>query len=143
MATAASVNLQDLLAAFEWVSSSGTFDNAAYVSRIAGAVHLSSSGGELEEELPADIDDEHLYLVVPSRNDLALGRNLVLRFVEANMAHAHGRVHAIFSKPGAYSRYKDLPERHGQLDAWYQFEEQSVEHALCEWCAVNELLVTK
>jgi hypothetical protein len=143
MTTAASVNLQDLLTAFEWVSGSGTFDNAAYVSRVTGAVHLSSSGGELDEELPADIDDERLYLVVPSRSDLDLGRHLVLRFVDANMPDAHGQVRAIFSKPGAYSRYKDLLERHGQLDAWYQFEERSVEQALRDWCAENDLLVTK
>jgi len=142
MATTPSVNFQDLLAAFEWVSGGGPFDNSAYVSRVTGAVHLSSSGGELDEELPSDLDDERLYLVVPSRGDLELGRNLVLRFVEANMPDTHSQVRAIFSKAGAYSRYKDLLQHHGQLDAWYQFEALSVEQALRDWCAENDLLVT-
>jgi hypothetical protein len=97
MTAAAPVKLDDLLTAVEWVSGEGTYDHSAYVSRTTGGIHIASAGGGLDEELPADVDDERLYVEVPSRSDLDLGRNLVLRFVEAKMPDAYNQIRAIFS----------------------------------------------
>jgi len=46
-------------------------------------------------------------------------------------------VRHIFSRRGAYRRYKDLLVRRGALDLWYDFSNKAEEAALREWCAEN------
>jgi hypothetical protein len=49
------------------------------------------------------------------------------------------RVDAIFSKRGAYSRFKDLLEEKGLLDKWYNFEDERNRNALMQWCIENDI----
>jgi hypothetical protein len=72
-----------------------------------------------------------------SKNDLDLGRNLVFDFVEANIPGEFESVREIFSRKGAYARYKDVLEAKGQLEAWYKFENEATENALRAWCKEN------
>jgi hypothetical protein len=51
------------------------------------------------------------------------------------------RCRFIFSKRGAYGRFKDLLDYRGQLDAWYEHERRAAERALREWAAENGLAV--
>ena len=142
MTTSAPVSFDDLLAAFEWVSAAGPFENEAYVSRVTGKLHWSSSLNELDEELPEDIEDESIYLAVPHKTDLELGRDLVYRFVEDHLPEFFELVSGFFRKRGAYSRFKTLLERKGKLEAWYEYEASAVEQALRDWCADNEIPLT-
>jgi len=137
----APVKLSELLDAFDWVSASGMFENQAYVNRESGKVYWSSSTDELGEELPEDIEDGTLYIAVPHKNEFDLGRSLVLRFVEEQLPDSYERVNGYFHKRGAYARFKDLLERHGRLEAWYQYEARAVEQALREWCEENGLQI--
>jgi hypothetical protein len=137
------IKLKDLLEAFEWVDAGEVagIDSQAYVNRLTGAVHLS---GELvDEELPADIEDESLYLEVPGKQELDLGRSLALRFTREQLADSFDVVADFFRKKGAYSRFKSLLERTGRLEAWYQYEEQATEQALREWAEVNGLTLVR
>src|SRR6266536_5589275 len=43
-------------------------------------------------------------------------------------------VRQIFSSRGAYARFKDLLDRRGALDHWYDFEAKAEERALRTWC---------
>lgn len=130
------MRFEDLLAAYEWVSSSPD-DSDAFVSRITGNVHWSSSLLELDDELPEDIEDGSIYVVVPNKHDLNLGKNLALAFAREQLADSYQTVADIFHQRGAYGRFKDLLERKGQLQAWYEFEAKATEVALLEW-AVEE-----
>lgn len=76
------LNFDDLESAFLWVSGAGPFENSAYVSRVSGKIYWDSDSFEREEELPDDIEDGTLYIAVPHKNDLELGRSLVFEFVE-------------------------------------------------------------
>lgn len=135
------VKLSELLDAFDWVSASGIFENQAYVNRESGKVYWSSSTSELEEELPEDIEDGTLYVTVPHKNEFDLGRSLALRFVEEQLPDSYELVHGYFRKQGAYSRFKNLLERQGRLEAWHQYEAGAVEQALREWSEENGLQV--
>jgi len=75
MTLTAPVKYDDLLAAYEWVSSSPD-DSEAFVSRVTGNVYWSSSTMELDDELPKEIEDGILYVVVPNKHDLNLGKVL-------------------------------------------------------------------
>lgn len=139
----AHVYLSELLIALEWVSAADASDNSAYVSRQSGQIFWDTDTGDLEEELPDDVEDEALYARVPHKHDLDLGQRLVFRFIETNAAEAYDQVRGFFSKRGAYARFKDFLERRGLLDDWYSYEEQAAEAALREWAESEDLEVVE
>jgi hypothetical protein len=143
MTLSAPVKFDDLLAAYEWVSSSSPAENEAFVSRITGNVYWSSSMIDLDEELPNDIEDGSIYATVPHKYDLNLGKNLVLTFAEEQLADSYETVSTIFRQRGAYGKFKDLLERKGHLDAWYKYETDAIELALRKWAAEQRLLIAE
>jgi len=132
-----SVNLDDLLAAFEWVSGgeSAGLDCQAFIDRTTGTIHWCGEG--CDEEPPDDIEDGARYVAVPAKSEFDLGRALALRFVDEHLPAASGKVHAFFRQRGAYAQFKSLLARAGQLDAWHAHEQQAVEDALRDWCEDN------
>jgi hypothetical protein len=141
MTPCAPVKYDDLLAAYEWVSSSPD-DCDAFVSRVTGNVHLSSSTMELDEELPEDIEDGSIYGAVPSKHDLNLGKNVALTFAEEQLPDSYQTVESFFRQRGAYGRFKDLLERKGCLDAWHHYEAKATELALRQWAAEEGLSIS-
>lgn len=137
----APVKFDDLLAAYEWVSSSPPAENEALVSRITGNIHWSSSMIELDEELPENIEDRSIYVSVPHKYDLNLGKNVALVFAEEQLADSYETVANIFRQRGAYGRFKDLLERKDRLQAWYDYEANATELALREWGAEQGLSI--
>ena len=139
MEPSAPLNYADLLDAFEWVSAGADWENSAYVCRATGATYFTSSTMEFSEELPDDIDDGGLYIAVPRKTDLNLGKNLAIKFATEHLPDAYDNVCRFFRKPGAYGRFKELLERHDSLDTWYEFEALEFEQALREWSRENEI----
>ena len=135
------VSISDLLAALEWVSASAALENSAYVSRSTWQTYLTSLGIDVGEELPDDIEDGSEYVAIPHKNELNLGRALAIRFAEENLADSADEVHAFFNRRGAYGRFKDLLERKGCLEGWYEYEMKAVKDALREWCRENGIAV--
>ena len=131
------VDLDELLAAYEWVSAgeAAAVDAEAYISRIDGQIHWCGEG--VDEEPPEDIEDGTAYIAVLRKSELDLGRSLALRFAEEHLPRSWEEVDGYFRQRGAYSRFKSLLERVGQLDAWHQYEQAATEEALSEWCAEN------
>lgn len=134
------VKFDDLLAAYEWVSSSPD-DGAAFVSRVTGNVHWSSTTMELDDSLPEDIEDGSVYVAVPNKHDLNLGKYLALTFAEERLADSYQTVANNFHQRGAYGRFKDLLERKGLLQTWYDFEAKATEVALRKWAAEEGLSI--
>ena len=139
MQTTTSISFSEFLASFEWVSAALPCENEAYVNRISGNILYSSNSNEVEEVLPLDIEDETVFVTVPNKRDLDLGRGLALRFVEEHLPESYVFVHGFFRSGGAYARFKDLLERKNQLENWYAFEKTAVEQSLREWSAENGL----
>lgn len=139
MQTSTLASFDELLASLEWVSAAHPCENETYVSRVTGRIFWSSGNTDGEEELPADIEDGTVYVTVPSKRDLDLGRGLAQRFVEERLPESRDFVHEVFRSGGAYSRYKAFLERKKLLDEWYEFEKRAVERTLQEWSAENGL----
>jgi hypothetical protein len=93
------------------------------------------------EPLPEDIDDGAKYVRLPDRQDLDLGTELVLRFAAERLDEHYDEIAAIFSRKGAYRRFKQFVSRLGALDSWYEFENDAREKALRDWCAENSVEV--
>jgi hypothetical protein len=130
------VSFSDLQCAFEFVSSGGTGENEAYLDRQSGKIYWHSEFGDNDEELPDDIDDKK-YTAIPDKRELDLGKPLVLDFARGFLPEDYDEVRRIFSRSGAYRRYKDLLVRRGALERWYDFSNKAEEVALREWCAQN------
>ena len=128
------VSFADLELAFEFVSAGAMGENEAYLDKQSGKIYSASVA---DEELPADIDDEK-YAEIPHRNELDLGKPLVLDFVGQFLPNDYDEVRRIFSRKGAYHQFKRLLERRGAaLQQWYDFSAKAQTEALREWCEEN------
>jgi len=114
------VSFSDVQLAFEFVSSGGMGENEAYLDRQSGKIYWHSEFGDNDEELPDDIDDEK-YISIPDKRELDLGKPLVLDFAREFLPDDYDEVRHIFSRRGAYRRYKDLLVRRAALERWYDF----------------------
>ena len=136
------VKYQDLESALDWSSSGGPYENTALLSRRTGDVFLKSMHGDFGEELPEDIEDGTLYVSVPHKNELNLGRELVFDFLESVAPQHQCAVESYFRNRGAYAKFKTLLERESILDEWYSFESEATRSALLKWASENGFHVT-
>ncbi len=131
------VKLGDLEDAMMFVSSGGTLASSAWLRRDTGEVICHNTEIEDVAPLPADIDDQDRYLEIPDKREFGLGKPLALDFARTKLPECFEQVRDIFSRRGAYGRFKDLLDRHDSLDAWYEWEREQTQQALREWCAEN------
>lgn len=136
------LKLSDLIDALDWASADGSFETAAHVDRRTGKIHWEGGDDDLAEDLPSDVADESLYASVPHKRDLDLGHSLVSDFVESQAPHIRDEVRDCFSRRGAYRRFKDLLDRRGLLQAWYDYEQKAVEDAIRQWAEEEGFEVT-
>jgi hypothetical protein len=136
------VSFQELLLAFEFVSFGGMGEHESYLCKESGKIYWHSEFGEDEEELPDDIDDDDKYLRIPDKRELDLGKPLVLEFAREFLPDDFNKLREIFSKRGAYARFKDLLEYRGALAQWHEFEAKAQEKALRDWCEDNSIELT-
>jgi hypothetical protein len=130
-----------LESALQWSSGGESLENEALLSRSTGQVFFTSEHGDADDDLPDDIDDEALYLAVPHKNDLGLGRNLVLAFAEEHAPMHVQTIESFFRHKGAYAKFKALLERTQLMDRWYVFEATATRRALEAWAADNGFVV--
>jgi len=127
------INYSEIELAFDFVSSQPRFINEAFLSKAKGELNFVSDVGD-SDECPEDIEDADKYITLPHKHDLNLGVVLVHEFVQQRIPDQAQRVERIFSRKGAYARFKDFLEQLDLLEDWYRFEEAHTEHALKCWC---------
>jgi len=124
--------------AFLFVSMEQMYIHQAFLCKETGEVFYKSELGGFDE-LPDDIDDLEKYIAIPHKNDLDLGTNLVFQFVSEFIPERMDKVKEIFTRKGAYARFKDLLEYVGMLEKWYEYENQAQSEVLKKWCYENNL----
>jgi len=135
------MKFDDIENAFMFVSMAPQFENSAILSKESGEIYYVSEFGD-SDELPYDVDNVDKYIEIPHKNDLDLGKALVLEFVSAHLPDDLQEVNRIFDRKGAYAGFKQLLESKGMLDQWHTYEDRRQEIALREWCAENSIEVT-
>lgn len=109
----------------------------AYIDRETGRIHWAEDEGVLdpdEAEVPDDLGDPERFIAIPHKNELDLGKHLVMDFAARALPDLYRDVQACFRGPGAYGRFKELLADEGKLEEWYRFEQEATEQALREWC---------
>jgi hypothetical protein len=104
-------NLAELIDALEIASISNSGECEAFVCRRSGKIYCRMDPlyvGELDEELPDDIDDEEKYVPVPDKKALDLGKPLVMDFTRTVLPQDVADVREMFGKRGAYAKFKGL-----------------------------------
>jgi len=133
------ISFSDIEDAFYFVSMDQPEMHHAYLCKETGEIFYSSEMSDFDE-LPEDIDDDpDKYISIPHKNELELGKHLVIDFTSQYLPEELGRVHSIFNHKGAYSRYKELLEEKGFLDQWHEYEKERQDEALREWCEENDI----
>jgi hypothetical protein len=142
-ALSAAVKFGELVDAFEFVSISDTDENHAYICRSTGRIFcVSDLLDDEDDDVPEDIETSDLYIALPHRRDLGLGRNLALSFVGEELPAALNEAHKMFDRKGAYGRFKHLLQANSLLDKWYVFEQSAVEAALRDWYEAEEVALS-
>ena len=136
------MKFSDIEDAFMYVSDGFYGDNSAMICKSTGKICYSSESCDTDE-IPDETYESDDWVVVPHKNDLELGRDLVFKFVAQNLPDDSERVHDFFHSRGGYSRYKDLLEERELLQEWYDFENARTETAIREWCRDNKIEITE
>ena len=133
----------DLELAFDTVSSGGDIgNNAAFISKSTGKIVYQSHDVCSDEDIDLEsICEDEDYVQVPDKFELELGQRLVWEFVRREVPGLEPKVREIFSKRGAYSRYKDFLAYNDLLQKWYDFESQMTKEALIDWATRNGIEV--
>ena len=122
----------DLEYAFEFINAGDPYEHEAFVSRSTGKTYIRSDVAGVDE-LPEDVLENDDYVEIYSKYDLDLGKDLVWQFVDRQIPGLKTKVREIFSRRGAYARYKAFLEDLDLLDAWYRFENERTREVLLEW----------
>jgi hypothetical protein len=138
------ISFQEILDALESVGTDILGEHQAILCRRTGKIYWRSESSELDElndELPDDIEDDEKYVAIPDKRELGLGKPLVLDFAREFLPDDFDEVRYIFSKRGAYAKFRALLIRRNVLERWYEFEAKGTERALREWCELNAIEV--
>ncbi|MFW2371787.1 MAG: hypothetical protein ACN4GM_01600 [Gammaproteobacteria bacterium] len=129
----------DIELAFNFVSSGQLCEHEAYLNIHTGEIYWYSEFSDIEDELPEDISDKNKYIAIPHKNDLGLGKRIVLNFSYEFLPKKAEEIEEIFHHRGAYSKFKNILEKAGLIEKWYEFENKTIDNALREWCKQNEI----
>ncbi|HSR50882.1 MAG TPA: UPF0158 family protein [Acidobacteriota bacterium] len=140
------VKLSDIEHAFLFVNWSDG-GNTAVLQKSTGRIFYSSELGDVDEVDDLDqLDQEGLdwddMIEIPRKSELDLGQHLVFRFAQNRLPGEYDRVRRIFSRRGAYSRFKQFLDERDLLQSWYDFENEAEKQALLEWCQENGIEVS-
>ena len=111
------VEHNDLVLAFEFVNSAGPMEHQAFISMDTGKIYWMSEDDSLGEDLPEDLESSDRYISIPHKNDLDLGRDLVLDFAAAELPDQYAMIESFFRRRGAYGHFKELLATKSSLDS--------------------------
>lgn len=137
------IRYDDLDYAFQLASADLLADSGAFLDRETGDWVFFDDGPQREGDprTPEDLLPDPRYLAAPTRQDLDLGTDLAFDFTDRHLPDARAEVRAIFSRRGAWGRFKDLLDRRDRREAWHRYEEARTRAALIGWAEGQGLRV--
>ena len=133
------VKIDDIEMAIEFASSN-MFDSGAFINIETGEIQYV--GDMVDEPAPSDIYENEKYISIPGKAELDLGKPVAIGFVSKEIPDKLGLTYDIFSRSGAFSKFKNLLASLNKLDNWYAFEQAALRSAAMEWCSENGIKVS-
>ena len=135
------IKFSDFEDAFLFVNMGEMYTYTAFLCKKTGKIFYISDAGD-SDELPEDLDDDlDNYIDIPHKNEVNLGKPLVLQFLAIYLPDKKKKFNAFFRKKDPYSKFKNLLEAKGLLDKWYTFKETEQNKVLRKWCKDNAIIV--
>jgi len=135
------VNLDELENA-AMIVEDGDGEAKALVARDTGMIHLLNDEYMDEEApLPADLEGDDRYVVVPPAGTLGIGDELVFRFAASHLAGDQATVRDLFRERDTEGFARLLKER-GAGEAWDSFRKEETGALLRRWCEEHGLETT-
>ncbi len=128
-------------AAFDWANLDD-HSNEAYLDRQTGNSIFISSYGD-SDEVPEDLDDTTRYVSIPDTRDFGLGSQLTIEFTSQVAPSLVDEVRDAFRRKGGFRRFKELLDRNGLLERWYEYEAAALQECIEEWCVENDIRYTR
>lgn len=119
------------------VANAGKYGDITILLDKAGGTFYSQPNNDEDVKIPAEIRDSVHVIPLPNKNDLDLGTKLVFRFIREVFPAGNDKVSEIFTRRGAYGRYKKWLMANNLLEKWVAYSTAAEEAALREWCADN------
>jgi hypothetical protein len=134
-----SVSIKKLLEAMDTTSTLLDGDQIIFLDPTSGRFYKKN---DLEQPRPDDLLSNPKYLIVPSKQDLDVGKNLVFEFTSLFLSQYIEVVHDYFRKKGAYARFIAFLNLHHQLENWYDYQHKKQQQALIAWCETHQIEYT-
>lgn len=124
--------LNEVIEAIEFISGDPA-EAEGYICIATGEVFTYWSQSDAPSALPGNVSDESLYLPLPTKQELRLGASLAIDFAAEHCPESLEEIHGYFRKPGAYRKFKAFLESVNLLEAWYQYQQESMAAAVKNW----------
>ncbi len=128
------IKFSEIEDALLFVSAGAPEEHSAVLDKKTGKIYFHSEYSDFDE-ITDEIWESENTIAIPHKNDLDLGSRLVFRFVRDTFPNGYDKVREIFSRRGAYARYKDWLIANDLLEKWYDYSNAAEEQALREWCS--------
>jgi hypothetical protein len=133
---------RDINSAFGDVNMGIPGGNVALLDKETEKIYYRSDFAGYDEIPDGAYASEHT-VEIPHKNDLDLGSRLVFRFISETFPEGYDKVSEIFTRRGAYGRYKKWLIANHLLEKWNDYSNAAEEEALREWCADNGIELEK
>jgi len=127
------IKFDDIQNAFYYVSSASYGMREVVVDTVTGNVFYRSEFGGYDDISGSELNWDNV-ISIPHKNDLDLGQELVLRFVDCYLPQEYNQVRTYFHRSGAYQKFKSLLSSKDLLQKWYDFENKEEMAKLELWC---------
>ena len=94
------ISFNEIEDAFFYVSMEQMYMHSAILCKETGEIFYTSEMGD-SDELPDDADDPDELISIPHKNELDLGKSLVLDFTSEHLPDELEKVYSIFRHKGA------------------------------------------
>jgi hypothetical protein len=133
------MDFNTLFDAFEFASMGPSGFVEAYLNLESGDCYIVSDYAD-DNDLPDDLGSKK-YLLLPDKNDLGLGKPLVLQFARDYLEQDLETVEGFFRHRGAYARFKALLDNRSLLDTWHAYERRAQADAVRQWAEAEGIAI--
>lgn len=130
-------NYSDLLEAYESFAGISDYEATVFVNIEKEKIVLWYAEGLVDDEEHERVECELTqgkWMELPKKQELNLGVKLVFRFANAYFSEDDiQKVSRIFSRKGAYQKWRSFLESKDMVQEWYRFRDEEQDKALKRW----------
>lgn len=130
------VKFTDIEAAYITANTGEYGESKSQLDKATGKFYLQTDTCD-DEVIPDEVSGSGTVVSLPNKKSFDLGPQLVFRFIRETFPAGYDKISEIFTRRGAYARYKKWLIANNLLDKWLEYSEAAEKTALCKWCADN------